>query len=96
MNKEYLMLEEDIKSIVEGKQNMLWLASNNKIIKIDLIQKSSILFSTNDNIQISSFKAGTFYKSSEGKFYFGGGNGYCTFFPNLKKQTTAANRGNTN
>ncbi|MEI7502097.1 MAG: response regulator, partial [Paludibacter sp.] len=91
-NKDFSLLEEDIKSIIEGDQNKLWLATNNKIIKIDLIQKSSILFSTNDNIQISSFKAGSFHKSSEGKFYFGGGNGYCSFFPNLKKQSTVANK----
>ncbi|OIP85163.1 MAG: hypothetical protein AUK44_00370 [Porphyromonadaceae bacterium CG2_30_38_12] len=90
-NKDFSILEEDIKSIIEDGQNNLWLTTNNKIIKTDLINKSTILFSVTDNIQISSFKAGTFYKSSEGKVYFGGGNGYCTFFPNFKKQTTKVN-----
>lgn len=91
-NKEYSILDEDIKSILVENKNCLWIATNNKVMKIDLASKSSILFSTNDNIKISSFKAGVNLRDSEGKIYFGGGNGFCSFYPNLKRQKQQVNR----
>ncbi|MBV5343093.1 hybrid sensor histidine kinase/response regulator, partial [bacterium] len=80
------------KNIIAGDSNYLWVSTNNKIIKIDLRTKSSILFSSNENIKISSFRAGAYFKSSDGKYFFGGGNGFCSFYPNLKKQKLNVNK----
>ena len=91
-NKDFSILDEDIKNIIAEDSNYLWLSTNNKIIKIDIINKSSILFSTNDNIKISSFRAGAFFKNMDGKFFFGGGNGFCSFYPTLKKQKINVNK----
>jgi len=91
-NKEYSILDEDIKNIIVESENYLWLATNNKVVKIDLANKTSILFSTNDNIKISSFKAGASFRDKTGKIYFGGGNGYCSFYPNLKRQKLNVNK----
>jgi len=91
-NKEFSILDEDIKNIVVETENSLWIATNNKVMKIDLANKSSMLFSTNDNIKISSFKAGAHLCDSEGKIYFGGGNGFCSFYPNLKRQKLNVNK----
>ncbi|MCX6308697.1 MAG: response regulator [Bacteroidia bacterium] len=90
-NKLFSILDEDIKNIIVDGPNFLWLSTNNKVVKIDLVNKSSILFSTNDNIKMSSFKAGTYFKDEDGKFYFGGGNGYCSFYPTIKKQKPNVN-----
>ena len=91
-NKEFSILDEDIKSIIVESKNSLWIATNNKVMKIDLANKTSMLFSTNDNIKISSFKAGANLRDSEGKIYFGGGNGFCSFYPNLKRQKLNVNK----
>lgn len=91
-NKEFSILDEDIKSIIVESKNSMWIATSNKVMKIDLANKSSMLYSTNDNIKISSFRAGAKLRDNEGKIYFGGGNGYCSFYPNLKRQKLNANK----
>jgi len=91
-NKLYSILDEDIVSIVVENKNFMWLATNNKVVKVDLVNKSSMLFSVNDNIKISSFRAGASFQSTSGKIYFAGGNGYCAFYPNLKRQKQSANK----
>ncbi len=91
-NKVFSILDEDIKNIIVENKNYIWLATNNKVLKIDLVNKSSILFSTNDNIKISSFKARAKLRDSEGKIYFGGGNGFCSFNPNLKRLKQSVNK----
>jgi ligand-binding sensor domain-containing protein/signal transduction histidine kinase/AraC-like DNA-binding protein/AmiR/NasT family two-component response regulator len=91
-NKNFSILEDDIKSIIVDDSNFLWLATNNKIVKIDLERKTSIIFSTNDNIKNSSFRANTYYMDKDRKFYFGGGNGFCSFYPNIKKRKPIKNQ----
>jgi len=91
-NKQYSILDEDIVNIVVENKNFMWLATNNKVVKVDLMNKSSMLFSANDNIKISSFRAGASYHDNSGKIYFAGGNGYCAFYPNLKRQKQNVNK----
>lgn len=91
-NKLYSILDEDIVNIVVENKNFMWLATNNKVVKVDLVNKSSMLFSVNDNIKISSFRAGASFHNNSGKIYFAGGNGYCAFYPNLKRQKQSANK----
>ena len=70
---------------------MLWVSSGNKIIKIDLKTNTSILFSSNDNIRTSNFRPGAFTQGSDGRLYFGGGNGFCWFYPEIQKRNTTVN-----
>jgi signal transduction histidine kinase/DNA-binding response OmpR family regulator/ligand-binding sensor domain-containing protein len=91
-NKQYSILDEDIINIVVENKNFMWLATNNKVVKVDLANKTSMLFSVNDNIKISSFRAGAAFRNNEGKIYFAGGNGYCAFYPDLKRQKQNVNK----
>jgi len=91
-NKLYSILDEDIVNIVVENKNFMWLATNNKVVKVDIVNKTSMLFSANDNIKISSFRAGVGFHDSSGKIYFAGGNGYCAFYPNLKRQKQNVNQ----
>jgi len=93
MNKKLAVMDDDIKNIIEDdRSGDLWISTNNRIIKIDMKTRSSLIFSEKDNIKVSSFKAGAFCKDSDGKFYFGGGNGFCSFFPDIKKQPSIVNK----
>jgi len=90
-NNEYSIFEEDIKSIIEDNNGMLWISVNNKIIKIDTKHKSSIQFSANDIAEPNYYKPGATFKDSEGKLYFGGGNGYNYFYPEIKRYAIKPN-----
>ena len=90
-NEHYKIFDEDIKSIIEDNYGMLWISVNNKIIKIDTKHKSSIQFSSNDIAEPNYFKPGATFKDSEGKLYFGGGNGYNYLVPDIKRYKTTPN-----
>ena len=90
-NDYYKIFDQDIKSIIEDNYGMLWISVNNKIIKIDTKHKSSIQFSSNDIAEPNYFKPGATFKDSEGKLYFGGGNGYNYFYPDIKRYKTKPN-----
>ncbi len=90
-NSEYRILEEDVKSIIEDDKGFLWLSVNNKILKIDTKNKNSIQFSSNDIAEPNYFKPGATLKASDGKLYFGGGNGYNFFYPDLERYVTKPN-----
>lgn len=90
-NSEYRILEDDVKSIIEDDNGFLWISVNNKILKIDTKNKSSIQFSSNDIAEPNYFKPGAALKDSDGKLYFGGGNGYNFFYPDLKRYDTKPN-----
>jgi signal transduction histidine kinase/ligand-binding sensor domain-containing protein/DNA-binding response OmpR family regulator len=90
-NAIFQILDPDIKSINEDKNGNLWLSTNNKIIKINQASKTSILFSSNDISQTNYYKPGATIKDKTGKLYFGGGNGYVYFSPNLKRDSIQPN-----
>lgn len=85
-NTQYSILDEDIVSIVIENKNIMWLATNNKVVMVDLANETSMSFSDNDNIKVNSFRAGAAFRNNDGKIYFAGGNGYCEFYPNLKRK----------
>ncbi|MEI8049427.1 MAG: response regulator, partial [Bacteroidota bacterium] len=90
-NDNYKIFDQDIKSIIEDNYGMLWISVNNKIIKIDTRHKTSLEFSSNDIAEPNYFKPGATFKDSEGKLYFGGGNGYNYLYPNVKRYVTKPN-----
>ncbi|MFZ4455056.1 MAG: hybrid sensor histidine kinase/response regulator transcription factor [Bacteroidales bacterium] len=85
-NEVYNIQDEDIKSILEDNDGSLWISSNDKIIKINIQNLISYLFSENDNERRISYRQCTAYKGSDGKLYFGGGNGFNAFFPIPERQ----------
>jgi len=87
-NRQYQIFEEDIKGIVEDAHGYLWLSSINKIIKVDVRKKISTLLSSDDISKINSFNPSACYKDSKGRLYFGGGNGYCSLYPDSIKQVS--------
>lgn len=90
-NNEFGIFDEDIKSINEDNFGMMWISVNNKILKIDTKRKTSLQFSSNDIAEPNYFKAGATFKDNDGNLYFGGGNGYSYFYPNIKRYETKPN-----
>lgn len=91
-NKKYSITDEDIKGIVEDRNKNLWVSTNSRIVKIDLRHDVSRSFSANDDIRVYSFQAGVCAIDSNGRIYFGGGNGYCTFLPDTKSENPIQNK----
>jgi len=77
---------ETIYGILEDDKNNLWLSTNNGISKFNRAAKTFTNFNTNDGLQSDEFKAECMLKRRDGKFYFGGINGFNEFEPDKIKQ----------
>lgn len=87
-NPLYAIQDEDIRSIQEDDKGNLWLSSNNKIIKLNPRKRISYIFSDYDNERKISYRPGISCKGTDGRLYFGGGNGFSSFYPIAEKPDT--------
>jgi len=72
-----------IQSIIgDEKNNSLWLSTFDGLSRFDIKTGQFNNFSISDGIQGQQFADGSFLKTSEGLFAFGGSNGITTFNPN--------------
>lgn len=71
-----------IYSIEEDNTGNLWISSNMGLIKINPTNKESFRrFTLSDGLQGNQFNANSSLKTSKGKLYFGGVNGFNAFTP---------------
>jgi ligand-binding sensor domain-containing protein len=70
-----------IYGILEDDSGNLWLSTNNGISRFDTVQETFRNFKTSDGLQSREFNGGAYYKSPKGEFFFGGVNGFNTFYP---------------
>lgn len=66
--------------ILEDEENNLWLSTNKGLSNFNPDNKTFINYDTSDGIQSNEFNACAFLKSTDGEFFFGGINGFNSFF----------------
>lgn len=85
IHTQYSIPGDMICSILEDKQQNLWMGSNVGLIKLNL--KDSIaeskcrLYTTSDGLQDNKFARGAAYQAEDGEMFFGGPQGYNSFYP---------------
>jgi ligand-binding sensor domain-containing protein len=67
--------------IVDDVDGNLWLSTNNGISKFNPNTLSFINYDVKDGLQGNEFNPGAYLKTREGKIYFGGKNGFNSFYP---------------
>ncbi len=72
-NMVYGMLNDDAGSI--------WISTNRGLSKFNIAEEVFTNYSSADGLQSNEFNSGAFYKSHRGEMFFGGINGYNSFFP---------------
>jgi len=75
-----------IQAILESDKGQLWISTNNGISMYDPHTKKFTNYTTEDGLQADEFKPHSAGKSHTGAFYFGGVNGFNSFFPNKVAQ----------
>lgn len=77
-----LLPNKVIYSIEQDQAGDFWISSNAGIFKVNPVTKSNFRqFTMNDGLQGNQFMSRSSLKSSEGKLYFGGINGFNVFQP---------------
>jgi len=67
--------------ILEGKNDNLWLSTNKGISSFNKKTEIFKRFDESDGLQSNEFNMGAYYKDESGKMYFGGVNGFNSFYP---------------
>jgi signal transduction histidine kinase/ligand-binding sensor domain-containing protein/CheY-like chemotaxis protein len=77
-----------IKGIEEDDKHNLWVATNNGIVRLDPATKQVKQFNAFDGLQGAEFEANSYLKARDGEMFFGGVNGFNSFYPNSIKTNT--------
>jgi ligand-binding sensor domain-containing protein len=59
----------------------LWLSTNGGLTKFNPVNNTFTNYSLSDGLQSNEFNGGSFHKSSDNEFFFGGVNGFSSFYP---------------
>ncbi|UXX80960.1 response regulator [Reichenbachiella carrageenanivorans] len=70
-----------IQSILPDDTGNLWLGTNNGLCRFNPRSMNIQTFNANDGLQSSEFSEHTAFQSKDGCFYFGGIDGFNSFFP---------------
>ena len=70
-----------IYGILDDKDGNLWLSSNHGIIKYNPLTEESKLYTHEDGLQSNLFNFRSSLKTADGLFYFGGVEGFNSFYP---------------
>ncbi|MFH0842155.1 MAG: two-component regulator propeller domain-containing protein [Bacteroidota bacterium] len=75
-----------ILAITEDNKGNLWISSNNGISRLDPKTQKIRNYSKEDGLQGNQFYQTSFLKTSKGEMYFGGYNGFNSFYPDSLKE----------
>jgi ligand-binding sensor domain-containing protein/serine phosphatase RsbU (regulator of sigma subunit) len=81
-------INDYIYSILEDNNNNLWLSTNKGIVKFNKISHEIVTYGIKDGLQDYEFNLGACYKTKNGEMFFGGVNGFNSFFPDSMKINT--------
>lgn len=73
----------DIQGILSDASGTKWISTNKGIIAYNQnnASKSFTYYKSTDGLQGETFKVNSYYQSADGQMFFGGDNGFTTFFP---------------
>ncbi|MCK4762480.1 MAG: response regulator [Candidatus Aminicenantes bacterium] len=74
-------LPQVIYGILEDDHDSLWLSSNKGIYKFSPEDGTLKSYDVSDGLQDYHFNRGAFFKSKNGRMFFGGANGFNAFYP---------------
>lgn len=79
--KEDGLADNVVYGIIEDGDGNFWVSTNQGISKFDPVNIRFENYNTADGLQAQEFIRGSFLKSKSGEFFFGGVNGFNSFFP---------------
>lgn len=72
---------EFIKGITEDEQGNFWISTSNGLTRFNPANQSFKKYNTADGLQGLEFEANAYLKTKDGEMYFGGVNGFNSFYP---------------
>jgi signal transduction histidine kinase/ligand-binding sensor domain-containing protein/DNA-binding response OmpR family regulator len=77
--------DNSIKGILGDDEGNLWLSTGNGLSKFNPKTKTFKNYSIKDGLQGTWFQGGAYFKNKNGEMFFGGNNGFNSFYPDSLK-----------
>ncbi len=74
-----------IYAIFEDRNRNLWISTNRGLVKFNTQTEEIYSFDTSDGLQSLEFNIGAYFLSNRGEFFFGGMEGFNSFYPDSIK-----------
>jgi signal transduction histidine kinase/DNA-binding response OmpR family regulator len=85
-NEEDGLPDNSIKGILGDDEGNLWLSTSNGLSKFNPKTVTFKNYSTTDGLQSNFFQGGAYFKNKKGEMFFGGDNGFNSFYPDSIKE----------
>jgi PAS domain S-box-containing protein len=79
--EEQGLCNNQVYGILEDEAGHLWLSTENGMSRLDKKTLEFKTFNEGNGVTIRRFNLGAYYKSQRGEMFFGGVNGFVSFFP---------------
>ncbi|RYD88164.1 MAG: hybrid sensor histidine kinase/response regulator, partial [Sphingobacteriales bacterium] len=77
-----------IKGITDDNSGNLWISTSNGLVKLNPATRQASKYNTSDGLQAMEFEANAVMKTRNGQLFFGGINGFNSFYPGDIKNNT--------
>ena len=71
----------DVVGILEERDGVLWISTNNGLCRFDTYSQQILTYNRADGLPSNAFNNMAFFKSKDGRLYFGGYKGLVSFLP---------------
>jgi ligand-binding sensor domain-containing protein len=75
------LIGDAIYGILQDEDENLWISSSKGLTKFDPVKKKISNYTVSDGLQSNEFNGGSYFKSKSGEMFFGGINGFNSFYP---------------
>jgi diguanylate cyclase (GGDEF)-like protein len=75
-----------INGILEDDSGNLWISTNRGLSRFNPETESFKTYDASDGLQSPEFNQGAFYRAADGEMFFGGSNGFNSFYPHLVRE----------
>jgi signal transduction histidine kinase/ligand-binding sensor domain-containing protein len=75
------LADNRIAGILEDNDGKLWLATNGGLSRFDVASETFENYTVRDGLQSNIFWRNSYFRSDDGRLYFGGDNGFNVFYP---------------
>ena len=72
---------DTVLGILPDDSGYLWISTNNGLAKFNPVTEQFRIYTVDDGLQSNEFDSGAFYRAQDGRLYFGGIDGFNTFYP---------------
>jgi len=79
---------EVVYAILADSSGHLWMSTNRGLSRFDLRTETFLNYDASDGLQSDEFHFGSAFRSSSGELFFGGVNGFNSFFPERLRHNT--------